>query len=131
MNNNYLYSQHPAMENEGLQPYVNTLEAEQELHSYELENSRPAVEAFPSIPNHNLNHLSPDFVEFSYNQETQIQRELYNKQERPISSIRNRLCDLRDKLNAKQATLKSQLRQVEEQLKQVNKQLSSSTERRS
>ena len=29
------------MENEGLQPYVNTLEAEQELNAFELENSRP------------------------------------------------------------------------------------------
>jgi|GEM_PF-5819184 len=63
MNNNY---QHPAMENEGLQPYVSTLEAEQELNAYELENSRPAIESLPAIPNYNLNHLSPDFVEFSY-----------------------------------------------------------------
>lgn len=59
MNNNY---PHPAMENEGLQPYVATLEAEQELRAYELENSRPAVESLPATPNHNLNHLSPDFV---------------------------------------------------------------------
>ena len=103
------------MENEGLQPYVNTLEAKQELHAYELENSRPAVEAFPTLPKCNPN-LSPDLVEFSYNQETQIQRELYKLQERPVSSIRNRLCDLRDKLNSKQTALKSQLRQVDEQL---------------
>ena len=74
MNN---YYQHPAMKNEGLQPYVNTLEAEQQLHAYELENSRPAVESLPAIPKHNLNHLSPDFVEFSDTQETQIQQELY------------------------------------------------------
>ena len=111
------------MNNEGLQPYVNTLEAEQELNAYELENSRPAVEGFPSIPNHNLNHLSPDFVEFSDTQETQIQQELYKLQERPVSFIRNRLCDLKDKLNSQQATLKSQLKQVEEQLREVNKQL--------
>ncbi|WP_019506770.1 hypothetical protein [Pleurocapsa sp. PCC 7319] len=120
MNNNY---RHPAMENEGLQPYVGTLEAEQQLRAYELENSRPAVESLPAIPNHNLNYLSPDFVEFSDNQETQIQRELYNRQEKSVSSIRNRLCDLRDKLNSRQATLKSQLRQVESQLREVNKQL--------
>ena len=59
MNNNYPYSQHPAMENEGLQPYVNTLEAEQELRAYELENSRPAVEAFPTLSKPDPN-LSPD-----------------------------------------------------------------------
>ncbi|MGB5712460.1 MAG: hypothetical protein WBM44_16305 [Waterburya sp.] len=123
MNNNYPYSQHPAMENEGLQPYVGTLEAEQELNAYELENSRPAVESLPATPNYNLNHLSPDFVEFSDNQERQIQRELYNRQERPVSSIRTRLCDLRDKLNSRQTTLKSQLKQVEEQLREVHKQL--------
>ena len=120
MNN---YYQHPAMKNEGLQPYVNTLEAEQELQAYELENSRPAVESLPATPNHNLNHLSPDFVEFSNTQETQIQQELYNRQEQSVSLFRNRLCDLRDKLNSKQATLKSQIKQVEEQLKQVHKQL--------
>lgn len=120
MNNNY---PHPAMENEGLQPYVGTLEAEQELNAYELENSRPAVESLPATPNHNLNHLSPDFVEFSDTQETQIQRELYNRQERPVSSIHTRLCDLRDKLNSRQTTLKSQLKQVEEQLREVHKQL--------
>ncbi len=41
MNNNY---SHPAMENEGsVTPYVHTLEAEQELRSYELENSIPDV----------------------------------------------------------------------------------------
>ena len=119
MNNNY---PHPAMENEGLQPYVATLEAEQELRAYELENSRPAVESLPATPNHNLNHLSPDFVEFSYNQETQIQRELYSRQERPVSSIHTRLCDLRDKLNSRRATLKSQLKQVEEQLIEVDRQ---------
>lgn len=121
MNN---YHQHPAMENEGsVTPYVHTLEAEQELYSYELENSRPAVESLPATPNHNLNYLSPDFVEFSDTQETQIQRELYNRQERPISSICTRLCDLRDKLNSRQATLKSQLKQVEEQIGTVNEQL--------
>ena len=121
MNN---YHQHPAMENEGsFTPYVHTLEAEQELNAYELENSRPAVESLPAIPNHNLNHLSPDFVEFSNTQETQIQRELYNRQERPISSIRTRLCNLRDKLNSRQDTLKSQLRQVESQIATVNEQL--------
>ena len=122
MNNNYHYSQHPAMENEGLQPFVSTLEAEQELRAYELENSRPAVEAFPTLTKLDPN-LSPDFIEFSYNQETQIQQELYNRQERPASSIRTRLCDLRDKLNARQATLKSQLKQVDEQLREVHKQL--------
>ena len=120
MNNNY---QHPAMENEGLQPYVHTLEAEQELNAYELENSRPAVESLPSLPKHNLNHVSPDFVEFSDTQETQIQRELYNRQEKSVSSFRTRLCNLRDKLNSRQATLKSQLRQVNEQLGTVNEQL--------
>ena len=119
--NNY---QHPGMKNEGSSvPYANTLEAFQELNAYELENSRPAVEAFPSTPNHNLNHLSPDFLEFSDTQETQIQRELYNRQERPLSSTYSKLCDLRDKLNSQQATLKSQLKQVEEQLKRVNQQL--------
>ena len=122
MNNNYPYSQHPAMENEGLQPYVGTLEAEQELRAYELENSRPAVEAFPTLSKPDPN-LSPDFVEFSNTQETQIQRELYKLQERPASSIRSRLCELRDKLNSRQATLKSQLKQVEEQLREVHKQL--------
>lgn len=121
MNNNY---QHPAMENEGLQPYVGTLEAEQELHAYESENSRPAVESLPAIPNHNLNYLSPDFVEFSDTQETRIQQELYNRQERSISSIHTRLCELKDKLNSRQATLQSQLKQVKEQLKEVDKQLS-------
>ncbi len=115
--------QHPGMKNEGVQPYVGTLEAFQELHAYELENSRPAVESLPATPNQNLNHLSPDFIEFSYNQETQIQQELYKLQERPVSSTYTKLCDLRDKLNSQQATLKSQLRQVEEQLKQVNQQL--------
>ena len=119
MNNNY---QHPAMENEGLQPYVNTLEAEQELHSYELENSRPAVEAFPTLLKPDPN-LSPDFIEFSNTQETQIQRELYNRQEKSVSSIRTRLCDLRDKLNSRQTALKSQLKQVESQLQEVDKQL--------
>ena len=118
--NNY---QHPAMENEGLQPYVSTLEAEQELHAYELENSRPAVEAFPTLRKQNPINLSPDFVEFSDNQETQIQQELYNRQEKSVSSIRTRLCELRDKLNSRQATLKSQLRQVDEQLQEVDKQL--------
>ena len=125
MNNNYPYShysQHPAMENEGLQPYVSTLEVEQELRAYELENSRPAVEAFPTLTKPDPN-LSPDFIEFYYNQETQIQQELYNRQERPASSIRTRLCDLRDKLNSRRTSLKSQLRQVEEQLQEVDKQL--------
>ena len=118
------YSQHPGIKNEGSStPYANTLEAEQELRAYELENSRPAVEAFPSTPNHNLNHLSPDFLEFSDTQETQIQRQLYASQERPLSSTYTKLCDLRDKLNSQQATLKSQLKQVGEQLKQVNQQL--------
>ena len=121
MNNNY---KHPGMRNEGVQPYVGTLEDEQELHAYELENSRPAVETLPATPNYNLNHLSPDFIEFSYNQETQIQQELYNRQERPLSSTYTKLCDLRDKLNSQQATLKSQLKQVEEQLHRVNQQLS-------
>ena len=120
MNNNY---KHPGMRNEGVQPYVGTLEDEQELHAYELENSRPAVESLPATPNHNLNHLSPDFIEFSYNQETQIQQELYNRQERPISSKYTKLCDLRDKLSSQQTTLMSQLKQVGEQLKQVNQQL--------
>ena len=115
--------QHPGMKNEGVQPYVGTLEAFQELHAYELENSRPAVESLPATPNQNLNHLSPDFIEFSYNQETQIQQELYKLQERPVSSTYTKLCDLRDKLNSQQATLKSQLRQVEEQLKQVQQSL--------
>lgn len=124
MNNNYQYSQHPGMKNEGSSvPYTNTLEAFQELNAYELENSRPAVEAFPSIPNHNHNYLSPDFLEFSDTQETQIQRELYVRQERPLSSTYTKLCDLRDKLNSQQATLKSQLKQVEEQLREVHKQL--------
>ena len=120
MNN---YYQHPAMKNEGLQPYVNTLEAEQELQAYELENSRPAVEAFPSIPNHNHNYLSPDFLEFSDTQETQIQRQLYASQERPVSSTYTKLCDLRDKLSSQRLTWMSRLKQVEEQLKQVNQQL--------
>ncbi len=121
MNNNY---QHPGMKNEGSSvPYANTLEAFQELNAYELENSRPAVESLPATPNHNLNHLSPDFLEFSYNQETQIQQEQYNRQERPISSTYTKLCDLRDKLSYQQVTLKSQLKQVGEQLKQVNQQL--------
>ena len=125
MNSNYHDSQHPGMKNEGSSvPYANTLEAFQELHAYELENSRPAVESLPATPNHNLNHLSPDFIEFSYNQETQIQQELYNRQERPLSSTYTKLCDLRDKLNSQQATLKSQLKQVEEQLHRVNQQLS-------
>ncbi len=57
-------------------------------------------------------NLSPDFREFSNTSETQIQQELYNQQERPVSSVYTRLCNLRDKLNSKQATLKSQLRQV-------------------
>ena len=121
MNNNY---QHPGMKNEGSSvPYANTLEAFQELNAYELENSRPAVEAFPSIPNHNLNHLSPDFLEFSDTQETQIQRELYASQERPLSSTYTKLCDLRDKLNSQQTTLKSHLKQVEAQLREIHKQL--------
>ncbi len=121
MNNNY---QHPGMKNEGSSvPYANTLEGFQELNAYELENSRPAVEAFPSIPNHNHNYLSPHFLEFSDTQETQIQRELYASQERPLSSTYTKLCDLRDKLNSKQATLKSQLKQVGEQLREVHKQL--------
>ena len=119
MNNNY---QHLAMENEGLQPYVSTLEAEQELNAYELENSRPAVEGLPTLSQPDPN-LSPDFIEFSNTQETQIQRELYNRQEKSVSSIRTRLCDLRDKLNSRQTTLKSQLKQVEEQLREVHKQL--------
>lgn len=118
--NNY---QHPAMENEGLQPYVSTLEAEQELHAYELENSRPAVEGLPTLSQPDPN-LSPDFMKFSNSQETQYQQELYNSQERPVSSIRTRLCDLRDKLNSRQTALKSQLRKVEEQLREVHKQLS-------
>ncbi len=118
--NNY---QHPAMENEGLQPYVNILEAEQELNAYELENSRPAVESLPAIPNHNLNYLSPDFIEFSDTQETQYQQEFYKLQEQSVSSIRTKLCNLRDKLNSRQATLKSQLKQINEQIKEVNKQL--------
>ncbi len=67
--------------------------------------------------------MSPDFLEFSDTQETQIQRELYKLQERPLSSTYTKLCDLRDKLNSKQATLKSQLKQVEEQLREVHKQL--------
>ncbi|PSB06596.1 hypothetical protein C7B62_22415 [Pleurocapsa sp. CCALA 161] len=119
MNNNY---RHPAMENEGLQPYVSTLEAEQELHAYELENSRPAVEELPTLSQPDPN-LSPDFAEFSNSQETQIQQELYKLQERSVSSIHTRLCDLKDKLNSRQITLKSQLRQVEEQLREVHKQL--------
>ena len=119
MNNNY---QHPAIENEGLQPYVGTLEAEQELRAYELENSRPAVEGLPTLSQPDSN-LSPDFIEFSDTQETQIQRELYNRQEKSVSSIRTRLCELRDKLNSRQATLKTQLRQVESQLQEVDKQL--------
>ncbi len=126
MNNKYpyfQYSEHPGMKNEGLQPYVNTLEAFQELHAYELENSRPAVESLPTLPKHNNPHLSPDFVEFSDTQETLIQQELYNLQERPFSSISTRLSDLRDKLNSKQATLKSQLKQVNQQIKEVDKQL--------
>ena len=118
--NNY---QHPAMENEGLQPYVSTLEAEQQLRAYELENSRPAVEGLPTLPKQNPINLSPDFIEFSNTQETQIQRELYNRQEKSVSSIHTRLCELRDKLNSRQATLKSQLRQVDEQLREVHKQL--------
>jgi len=122
--NNKQYSQHPGMENEGSSvPYANTLEAFQELNAYELENSRPAVEAFPSIPNHNHNYLSPDFLEFSDTQETLIQKELYASNERPDSSTYTKLCNLRDKLNSKQVTLKSQLKQVGEQLKQVNQQL--------
>ena len=64
MNNNYHYSQHPAMENEGLQPFVSTLEAEQELRAYELENSRPAVKGLPTLSKPDPN-LSPDFIEFS------------------------------------------------------------------
>lgn len=120
MNNNY---RHPAMENEGLQPYVSTLEAEQELHAYELENSRPAVEGLPTLPQQNPINLSPDFIEFSNTQETQIQRELYNRQEKSVSSIHTRLCELRDKLNSRQTALKSQLRQVESQLQEVDKQL--------
>ncbi len=127
MNNNYHYSQHPGMKNEGSSvPYgifPNTLEAFQELNAFELENSRPAVEAFPSIPNHNHNYLSPDFLEFSDTQESRIQRELYVRQEQSVSSTYTKLCDLRDKLNSKQTTLKSQLKQVGEQLKQVNQQL--------
>ena len=86
-------------------------------------NTRTAVEILPATPNHNLNHLSPDFIEFSDTQETRIQQELYNQQERPVSSIRSRLCDLRDKLNSRQATLKSQLKQVDEQLREVYQQL--------
>ena len=120
MNNNY---QHPAIENEGLQPYVGTLEAEQELRAYELENSRPAVEGLPTLSQPDSN-LSPDFIEFSDTQETRIQQELYNRQERSISSIHTRLCELKDKLNSRQATLKTQLKQVESQLQEVDKQLS-------
>lgn len=120
MNNNY---QHPGIKNEGsFTPYTHTLEAEQKLNAYEFENSRPAVEAFPTLSKPDPN-LSPDFVEFSYNQEAQIQRELYELQERPVSSIRTRLCDLREKLNSRQTTLRSQLKQVEEQLREVHKQL--------
>ncbi len=120
--NNY---QHPGMRNEGsFTPYINTLEAEQELHAYESENSRPAVEAFPTLSNIKENpFLSPDFKEFADNQETLIQKELYASNESPLSSTYTKLCDLRDKLNSQQATLKSQLKQVEEQLKQVNQQL--------
>ncbi|MBE9048276.1 hypothetical protein IQ255_28475 [Pleurocapsales cyanobacterium LEGE 10410] len=120
MNNNY---KHPGMKNEGVQPYVGTLEAEQELHAYELENSRPAVECLPATPNYNLNYLPPDFKEFADTQETQIQQELYNRQERPVSSTYTKLCDLRDKLSSQRVTLMSQLKQVGEQLKKVNQQL--------
>ena len=118
--NNY---QHPAIENEGLQPYVSTLEAEQELYAYELENSRPAIEGFPTLPKQNPINLSPDFIEFFDNQETQYRQEFYKQQERPISSIHTRLCELKDKLNSRQAALKFQLRQVEEQIETVNQQL--------
>ena len=72
---------------------------------------------------HNHNYLSPDFLEFSDTQETLIQKELYATNERPDSSTYTKLCNLRDKLNSKQVTLKSQLKQVGEQLKQVQQQL--------
>ncbi len=118
--NNY---QHPGMKNEGSSvPYANTLEAFQELNAYELENTSPAVQGLPTLSKPDPN-LSPDFLEFSNTQEMEIQRELHNRQERPISSIRTRLCDLRDKLSSRQTALKSQLRQVEEQIKEVDKQL--------
>ncbi|MEM8722197.1 MAG: hypothetical protein AAGE84_23365 [Cyanobacteria bacterium P01_G01_bin.39] len=118
--NNY---QHPGMKNEGSSvPYANTLEAFQELNAYELENTRSAVEGLPTLSNPDPN-LSPDFLEFSNTQEMKIQQELYNRQESPVSSIRTRLCELRDKLNSRRTSLKSQLRQVEEQLQEVHKQL--------
>ena len=59
----------------------------------------------------------------SNTQEMEIQRKLYNRQERLISSTYTKLCDLRDKLSSQQTTLMSQLKQVGEQLKQVNQQL--------
>ena len=103
-------------------PRIDTLEAEQELNAFELENSRPAVVGFPKLTKIDPN-ISPDFKEFDDTQESKIRQEFYSNQERPKSSIHTRLCDLRDKLNSKQDSLKSQLKQVKEQLKQVHKQL--------
>lgn len=104
-------------------PTIISSDHERELHSYELENSRPAVEGLPTVPTNTSLNLSPDFQEFSSISETQHQQEFYNLQEQGVSSLYTRLCNLKEKLNSRQATLNSQLKQVDEQIETVNKQL--------
>ena len=112
-------------------PTIISSDRERELQSYEIENSRPPQEGFPAVPTNTSLNLSPDFQEFSSISETQHQQEFYNLQEqhsllpngeRPVSSLYTRLCNLKEKLNSRQATLKSQLKQVEEQLQEVHQQ---------
>ena len=111
------------MNNNNNFPTIISSDHERELQSYELENSRPPQEGLPAVPTNTSLNLSPDFQEFSSISETQHQQEFYNLQERPVSSLYTRLCNLKEKLNSRQATLNSQLRQVEEQLREVYQQL--------